>query len=123
MAYQSLTVQQLSSILQRDDAVLVDIRDERSFHHAHIPGAHLATDQTVMRLIGKRQTDRPIVVYCYRGNSSVDFCLLLSGFGFTRLYNLEGGWHAWQSAHTQPSQTAFATGMLSMRLELEGFDL
>jgi thiosulfate sulfurtransferase len=125
MAYQPLTVQQLESTLERDNAVLVDIRDECSFYRAHIPGAQHATDQAVLRLIRERRTEFHVVVYCYHGNSSRDFCLLLSGFGFTRLYNLEGGWLAWQKAHN--SQTAHAlgpgVGAPFTRRELDAFDL
>jgi len=120
MAYQPLTVQELDSILELDNAVLLDTRDKHSYEHAHIPGAQLADDHTVRRLIRERQPDRHIVVYCYHGNSSRDFCGLLTGFGFTRLYNLEGGWQAWQTARSSP--TAAATGALAEWLELEGFD-
>lgn len=120
MAYQPLTVQELESILDRDNAVLLDIRDKHSYQQAHIPGAQLADDRTIRRLIGERQPGRHIVVYCYHGNSSRDFCGLLTGFGFTRLYNLEGGWQAWQNARS--SLTAVATGALAEWLEREGFD-
>ncbi len=120
MAYQPLTVQELHSILALDNAVLLDTRDQHSYRNARIPGAQLANDRTVRRLIREHQPDRPVVVYCYHGNTSRDFCDLLTGFGFTRLYNLEGGWRAWQDA--RPTNTQEATGELAQWLGREGFD-
>jgi len=120
MAYAPLTVEQLESVLALDDAVLLDIRDQRSFEQAHIPGARLANDRCVRALIRERRPHRPVVVYCYHGNSSRDFCGLLSGFGFTRLYNLEGGWQAWENARTP--ETGVPTGAVAQWLEQKGFD-
>lgn len=37
------------------------------------------------------------MVYCAHGNSSRDICHLLSSMGFKEVYNLEGGWLAWQN--------------------------
>ena len=45
----------------------------------------------------KRRRNPPVVVYCYHANSSRDLCTLLSGFGFSQVFNLEGGWRAWDN--------------------------
>jgi ankyrin repeat protein len=37
-----------------------------------------------------------VLVYCYHGNSSRDICQFIAGFGFKRVYNLVGGWQAWE---------------------------
>ena len=95
MAYASLLAEQVPQFLQRPGAVVVDVRDARSYAQDHLPGARPASDATIKRLIQEKQPDRPILVYCYHGNSSRDLCTLLGGFGFTRVYNLEGGWQAW----------------------------
>jgi hypothetical protein len=42
-----------------------------------------------------RQRERPVLVYCYHGNSSRDLCQFIAGFGYTRVYNLVGGWQDW----------------------------
>jgi len=100
MAYQPLAVQQLPSMLERDNAVLLDSRDAHSFLRARIPGARPADDRTIRSLIRARAQDYPVTVYCYHGNSSCDFCTLLSAIGFTRPYNIEGGRHTWYRAQT-----------------------
>lgn len=120
MAWQALDVAQLDSVLNETHAVLLDIRDAASFARSRIPGAQAATEHTVKRLLRERLPARPIVVYCYHGNSSRDFCQLLAGFGFTRLYNLEGGWQAWLNA--QAPTTAPAVGELAAWLQAGGFN-
>jgi rhodanese-related sulfurtransferase len=42
--------------------------------------------------------ERPVVVYCQRGNRSIAFCNKLSKQGFASVYNLKGGVLAWQKA-------------------------
>jgi len=43
-------------------------------------------------------------VYCYHGNSSRDLCTLLVGMGLRQVYNLVGGWAAWESWQQQNPQ-------------------
>ncbi len=57
-------------------------------------------DHEIRRLILQKKRHSPVVVYCAHGNSSRDICHLLSGMGFEQVYNLEGGWLAWQHFNT-----------------------
>jgi rhodanese-related sulfurtransferase len=95
MSYAPLLAEQVPQFLEKPGVAVVDMRDARSYEQDHLPGARLASDAAIMRLIKEKQPDRPLLVYCYHGNSSRDLCKLLSGFGFTQVYNLEGGWQSW----------------------------
>ena len=95
MSYLTLFAEQVPSLLDESDTVVFDIRDRGSFDREHLPGAQPVDDAIINLLIRVRNTARPILVYCYHGNSSRDLCQLLAGFGFTRVYNLDDGWLAW----------------------------
>lgn len=96
MSYIQLQPQDLSDLNLRDELTIFDSRDANSFTQAHIPGARMIEDREIQKLILQKKRNTPVVVYCYHGNSSKDICNLLCGMGFSEVYNLEGGWQAWQ---------------------------
>lgn len=100
MSYRNLPAREVPALLGQRDLVVLDTRDANSFAQGHIEGAQLSSDEIVARLMRDRRQDPPVLVYCYRGNSSRALCELLANLGFTRVYNLEGGWSAWESAHS-----------------------
>jgi rhodanese-related sulfurtransferase len=97
MSYESLLAEQVPELLQQAELVVLDTRDPHSFAQGHLPNAKPADDANMVRLIRDKHKARPVLVYCYHGNSSRDLCRLLGGFGYTQVYNLEGGWQAWAS--------------------------
>ncbi len=76
--------------------LILDTRDPASRARGHIEGSEPADEAMMQRLLRERRGDRPILVYCYRGNSSRNLCELIAGFGYSRVYNLAGGWQAWE---------------------------
>ncbi|UOG90974.1 MAG: ankyrin repeat domain-containing protein [Candidatus Thiothrix sulfatifontis] len=97
MSYESLLAEQVPELLEQADVVVLDTRDPHSFAQGHLPNAKPADEANIARLIRGRNKAQPVLVYCYHGNSSRDLCRLLGGFGYTQVYNLEGGWQAWAS--------------------------
>ena len=95
MNYQDISPADAEALLAAETATVFDTRDAASHARGHLAGAQPTTDTTLKQLIRRGQRDRPVLVYCYRGNSSRDICKFIAGFGFTRVYNLAGGWQAW----------------------------
>lgn len=83
-----------------DDGVaeFIDIRDVASYSAAHIPGARHLTNETVQGFLDAADKDRPLVVYCYHGNSSQGATLWLLERGFKEVVSLAGGFEGWRSA-------------------------
>lgn len=96
MHYRNITVSELAKLMSETDAHVFDARSPDHYAQAHISGARLLSDEVLKSLIIARQKAQPIVIYCYHGVSSVGLCQLVSGLGFSQVYNLEGGWEAWQ---------------------------
>lgn len=75
---------------------LFDIRDPQSFALAHPHAAiHLTNDNLAERLEAC-EFDDEIYVICYHGNSSQGVVQYLKTQGFENVFNVSGGFAAWQ---------------------------
>jgi rhodanese-related sulfurtransferase len=97
MSYLDMSPQQLAGLEPNKDIIIFDSRDSTSFNQGHIPGARMIDDNEIKKLIIQKRRASPLVIYCAHGNSSRDLCQLMNGMGFKAVYNLEGGWLAWQN--------------------------
>lgn len=97
MNYRDITPAELQALNTDPSLVIFDTRDAASYARGHLEGAQPVSDAALRQLIQARQRERPILVYCYRGNSSRDMCRFIAGMGFSRVYNLAGGWQAWEA--------------------------
>lgn len=87
--------------LYNDDALILDVREEKEFAAGHIPGArHIPLGQLAGRL---RELDkfkaRPVLVTCRTGQRSARACGILKKAGFESVYNQAGGIIAWERAN------------------------
>lgn len=121
MSYETLFANQVEELLQGHDPLILDHRDPRSYAEEHLPGAMAVSDANISKLIKSRQYDRPVLVYCYHGNSSRDLCKFIMQFGYKNVYNLEGGWQAW-AAHANQLQCS-VSNELKHWLRMNGFDV
>lgn len=94
--YEEITAAQAKSIIAESDPIILDSRDAHSFKEGHIDGAMLAHDGLTEQLIRKRQFDKPVLIYCYHGNSSKDLAEFFGGIGFKTVYSMAGGFTAWK---------------------------
>ena len=87
-------------LINREDALLLDVRDAGEYGAGHILGAkHLPIariDEGAGDLTKKKE--RPLIVYCDGGERSGKAVSLLKREGFARVANLSGGLGAWQQA-------------------------
>ena len=97
MSYDTLFAHQLASELEKQEFSILDMRDKTSFEREHIEGAELVNDSVISKLMREKKKDKPILIYCYHGNSSRNLASFFSSLGFSQVFNLEGGWQAWNS--------------------------
>jgi len=87
-------------LINRQDAVVIDIRDPGEFAQGHIlnarniPLGELA--QRVKEL--ERLKARPVIVSCANGQRASTAAAILRKHGFTNVVNLSGGITGWQQA-------------------------
>jgi len=86
-------------LLNHENAVMIDMRSDKDYREGHIVNAvHVPDGKGDIPAALNKHHDRPVIVYCQRGNNSTAVCNRLSKQGFESVYNLQGGVQAWQKA-------------------------
>ena len=91
---------QVTQLINRENAVLLDVREDKEFAGGHLPNAvHIP-----LSALGSRGgelaklTSRPVIAYCERGQRSASAGSALTKLGFADVYQLTGGFRAWKDA-------------------------
>lgn len=91
---------QATQLINREDALVVDVREPGEYGAGHILGARnvpLARLAGGATELGKKK-DRPVIVYCESGDRSAKALAALKAQGFQRAFNLAGGINGWRQA-------------------------
>ena len=95
-----------STRLYNDDALVLDVREDKEFAAGHILKAkHIPLGQLANRIkeIEKFKT-KPVLVTCRSGQRSARACGMLKKAGFETVYNQAGGIIAWERANLPTTQ-------------------
>lgn len=92
--------------LYNDDALVLDVREDKEFAAGHIPKArHIPLSQLAGRI---KELDKfkgkPVLVTCRSGQRSASACRMLKKAGFETVYNQAGGIIAWERANLPVTQ-------------------
>ena len=85
-----------TALLDSDDITIIDIRDGHSFEIDHMQNAHHITGENAKDFIKKTDKEKPLMVYCYYGNSSQVATEYFFENGFNQVYTLDGGFEIWR---------------------------
>lgn len=91
--------QQAVMLINRSDAVVVDVREKKEFESGHIvdainiPLAKL--DQRVTEL--KKHQSKPVIVVCKLGQHSSDAAKKIQAAGHEEVFKLSGGLTEWKA--------------------------
>ena len=100
VGYKTVSPAQLTDLINRESALLVDVSAIAEFDKGHILGAkHVAMSQfdPENKLLAKAK-ELPVAVVCRTGQSSSEAAKRLHKAGFTRVYWLNDGLNAWIQA-------------------------
>jgi rhodanese-related sulfurtransferase len=95
-----VTTLQATQLMNREDAVVVDLRPAADFAKGHILGARsipLADLEKRAAELDKYKA-KPVILHCGDGNRAGGGVALLRRNGFANVVNLAGGYAAWQQA-------------------------
>ncbi len=96
----SIVPNDATTLINRKDAVVVDVRSQADFNKSHIinainiPSNGFADQLNVL----EKHREKPIIIYCASGATSSQACNTLRKAGFEQVYNLSGGLMAWLNA-------------------------
>ena len=96
----SVTTLEATQLINREDALLLDVREQAEYAQAHILNARgLPLSQLEARIVDiEKFKDKHLVVYCATDNRSSAAVATLKKRGFTNAVFLRGGFAAWQQA-------------------------
>ena len=86
-------------LINREDAMVVDVREPAEYGAGHILGAKNVPLSRVGDAgeLAKRK-EKPLIVYCDSGERASKALAILKKQGHTRVVNLSGGLGGWQQA-------------------------
>lgn len=96
----TLSAGEATLLINRQDALVVDVRETAEWSAGHIPSArHIALGHLGKHLSEiEKYKDKPVIVVCASGNRSRSACRVLRKAGFQQVFNLGGGIRAWADA-------------------------
>ena len=98
--YSALTPAGLTQLINRENALLIDVSAPAEFEKGHIPGAkHVAmsTFDPESKDLAKAR-ELPVALVCRNGQASAQAAQRLKKAGFAKVFWLEGGLGAWSEA-------------------------
>ncbi len=97
--YTSANPAQATQLINQDNAIVLDVREENEYLKGHIVNAiHMPLGYLKTRINEiEKHKDKPIIVGCRSGQRSAQACAILKKHGFESVYNLAGGVMAWQT--------------------------
>jgi rhodanese-related sulfurtransferase len=98
--YKAIGPAELTRLINREDALVVDVSALNDFEKGHIVGSkHVAMSQfdPESKLLAKVK-DMPVAVVCRTGMTAGSAAKRLVKAGFSKVYWLDGGIAAWQQA-------------------------
>ena len=95
-----VTTLQATQLMNRDDALVIDLRPAEDYAQGHILGARSVPLADLERRAGEfeKHKEKPVVVHCADGNRAAAGAAVLRRLGFGGVVNLQGGFAAWKQA-------------------------
>lgn len=95
--YQTISQEEAKRMMDTQDVIILDVREQNEFDAGHIPGALLLpvgviSVETAAAVIP--ELDSVVLVYCRSGNRSKTASSTLAELGYTNIYEF-GGINTW----------------------------
>lgn len=96
-SYQQITQEEAKEMMDTQEVIVLDVREQNEYDSGHIPGAVLLpvgtiNEDTAAAVIPEK--DSTVLVYCRSGNRSKTASSALAELGYTNIYEF-GGINSW----------------------------
>ena len=96
-SYQQITQEEAKEMMDNQEVIILDVREQDEYDSGHIPGAVLlpvgSIDETTAAEVIPDE-DSTVLVYCRSGNRSKTASSTLAELGYTNIYEF-GGINTW----------------------------
>ena len=96
-AYRQITQEKAKEMMDTQEVIILDVREQSEYDSGHIPGAVLLPVGTIDEATAAAAIpakDSTVLVYCRSGNRSKTAASALAELGYTNLYEF-GGINTW----------------------------
>ena len=95
--YRQISQEEAKTMMDTQDVIILDVREQEEYDSGHIPGAVLLpvgtiSEKTAAAVIPEK--DSVVLVYCRSGNRSKTASAALAELGYTGVYEF-GGINTW----------------------------
>jgi rhodanese-related sulfurtransferase len=99
-AVKNLDVDAFAKMREAKTNVVLDVRTKQEYDAGHMPGAILIdfNSPDFASKIAALSKDKTYLVHCAAGGRSAKACDKMGKLNFLSVYNLEGGFRAWEKA-------------------------
>ena len=87
--------QKLINDVSTRDLNIVDVRQPKEYEQGHIPGSRLVPLPELGDRLDELDPEQSTLLYCATGMRSSSAARILAGQGYKTVYNLAGGFKAW----------------------------
>lgn len=101
-----IDTREVTELINREDAIVIDVRPMAEFTQGHIVNALNIPINGFKNQIGQleKHKSKPIILTCRSGATTASAYKLLQKEGFERLHEMRGGMLAWESANLPVSR-------------------
>ena len=96
-SYQHITQEKAKEMMDNQEVIILDVREQDEYDGGHIPGAVLLPVGTIDETTAAKvvpEKDSTVLVYCRSGNRSRRASSALAKLGYTNIYEF-GGINTW----------------------------
>lgn len=96
-SYQPITQEEAKEMMDTQEVIILDVREQDEYDSSHIPGAVLLPVGTIDKDTAAKvipEKDSMVLVYCHSGNRSKSASSTLAELGYTNIYEF-GGINTW----------------------------
>ena len=102
--FMDVNVEEFQELIEKNGAQLIDVRTPGEYEKGHLKDAilinYMADDFKVKAFEGLDKSI-PVLVYCASGGRSAKSAKMYIEAGFTKVYNLLGGFRAWKAKNLE----------------------
>ncbi len=97
----AITTSNLVTLVNREGAVILDVRDNKEYGAGHIAGAVSIPHTAIDSRIGELETykEKPVVLVCKMGQHASSVGRKLKAHGFLNVRRLSGGMAEWSASN------------------------
>lgn len=102
--FRDVNVEEFQKMIQKKGAQLIDVRTPGEYERGHLKNATLIdymADDFKAKAFEGLDKSKSVLIYCASGGRSAKSAKIYAEAGFTKVYNLLGGFSAWKAKNLE----------------------